>query len=191
MEEREKQELKDLTIAAVALAFIFAYPHLVLVPVAILIISVAFVFHELAHRYVARRLGCVAYFKLWLQGLALAFFLVVATGGGIVFAAPGAVMIYPIVSKRWGYVVTSLTPRVYGLISLAGPLTNLFLALVFFNLGRIDSLFYLAARVNVFLALFNLLPIPPLDGSKVLLWDVRIWLVVFAAALISLSFLTV
>ena len=48
---------------------------------------------------------------------------------------------------------------------------------------------YLAAAVNVWLALFNLLPIPPLDGSKVMLWDIRIWVVSFAAALLALSFI--
>ncbi len=63
------------------------------------------------------------------------------------------------------------------LVSLAGPMTNLILAIVF---GRVFawttsfnyyvSLFLLLfVRINIGLAIFNLLPLPPLDGSKIAL----------------------
>src|SRR5205085_1684011 len=69
------------------------------------------------------------------------------------------------------------------LVSLAGPLTNFLLAIVasilihlfFFRISFHASLLYLWLRgllwtiveVNLSLAVFNLIPIPPLDGSKV------------------------
>lgn len=71
------------------------------------------------------------------------------------------------------------------LVAAAGPVSNLALALVFgllfqfFSPGPgetavVNELFpALLAQiviVNVFLAVFNLVPIPPLDGSKVLFW---------------------
>lgn len=70
------------------------------------------------------------------------------------------------------------------LIAAAGPVSNLALALVFGLLyqffasgagaGTVGELFpSLLAQVvivNVWLAIFNLVPIPPLDGSKVLFW---------------------
>ena len=61
-----------------------------------------------------------------------------------------------------------------GLIAAAGPASNLFLALIFGLLIRLNfapqliPLFGTVVIINIFLALFNLLPIPPLDGSKVL-----------------------
>jgi len=62
-------------------------------------------------------------------------------------------------------------------IALAGPLSNILIAIIFglllrFNVVDINAnlglLFSLIIFLNLMLAIFNLLPIPPLDGSKVL-----------------------
>lgn len=66
------------------------------------------------------------------------------------------------------------------LVSLAGPLTNILLAigaaLLIKGLGFIpsnlftsiiDAILHIVVQLNLYLAIFNLLPIPPLDGSKV------------------------
>lgn len=58
------------------------------------------------------------------------------------------------------------------LISFAGPASNLIIALIASFLGRINPLFSLIAVpfiiLNVSLAIFNLVPIHPLDGGKIL-----------------------
>jgi Zn-dependent protease len=67
-------------------------------------------------------------------------------------------------------------PRDQGLLtSLAGPATNLVLAAVvtlayraWRPAGTFGEVLYLAGLANVILAVFNLIPIPPLDGSAVL-----------------------
>ncbi|MBI2008606.1 site-2 protease family protein [Candidatus Amesbacteria bacterium] len=60
------------------------------------------------------------------------------------------------------------------LIALAGPASNLLLAIVFSLILRLvqlpNSLFlilYSLISLNINLAIFNLIPIPPLDGSKI------------------------
>lgn len=60
-------------------------------------------------------------------------------------------------------------------VSLAGPISNLLLAVIigliyrFVNLpDYIDMVFYILVITNLVLMIFNLIPIPPLDGSKIL-----------------------
>ena len=67
-----------------------------------------------------------------------------------------------------------------GLIAFAGPLSNVALAACAAvplrladgggaDLGRLDLYFRVFASINIWLAAFNMIPIPPLDGSKILM----------------------
>lgn len=55
------------------------------------------------------------------------------------------------------------------LVSLAGPLTNLLIAIAASLIVKIIpwDIFSMIVRLNLLLAIFNLIPIPPLDGSKI------------------------
>ncbi len=127
-----------------------------------------FILHEMAHRFVARKFGAYAIYKTWPTGLLIAL---VFSFFGVVFAAPGAVYIF----------APYLTRKQNGLISLAGPLTNILLAAFFFaaSLSIASSfaveILLMGAKVNLFLAFFNMIPLFPLDGSKVLAWNPVIW----------------
>jgi Zn-dependent protease len=154
-------------------------------PIVFITLGLGFVLHELGHKYTAMRYGCWAVYRAWLPGLALAVGLALFTGGAFVFAAPGAVYIggKPISRKE------------NGVISIAGPLINITLGVLFLLLAAVsgDSLLRavggVGSSVNFFLAFFNMLPFPPLDGSKVIEWNVGIWLLAIATAgLLMLSF---
>lgn len=62
------------------------------------------------------------------------------------------------------------------LVSLAGPLANLILAFLtmfilklnILHIGFLDNFIYILFLYNLTLAVFNMIPIPPLDGSKIL-----------------------
>ena len=191
-----KNEIRDLIISFIVIALGFTilysngdYSHISIVfPVVMIGVGVGFIFHELGHKFVAMHYGYYAEYELWPTGLLIAL---VSSFFGFIFAAPGAVVIYS----------QGMEEKTNGLISIAGPLVNIALGLIFFLiLGSLGDFVYteagaivylicvLGTRINFFLAAFNLLPIPPLDGSKVLSWSVPIWLVTFAIAAILVLF---
>lgn len=70
--------------------------------------------------------------------------------------------------KKWGE----------AFVAFAGPLSNILIAIVasvvfrlnqigYFDLGASAGLLLIIVMVNISLAIFNLMPIPPLDGSKI------------------------
>lgn len=136
-------------------------------------IIIGLTFHELAHGYVAYRLGdstAAQQGRLTINPIAhidpigfIALFLV-----GFGWAKP--VPVNP-------FNMRGDPQRNMLLVSLAGPATNIVLAFVFailFGLGLANLFPYgheIVIRIiyiNIVLAVFNLLPIPPLDGSKIL-----------------------
>ncbi|KQM12698.1 hypothetical protein AOA80_00605 [Methanomassiliicoccales archaeon RumEn M1] len=135
-----------------------------------------FMLHELGHKFTAQRAGAWAEFRAQPSGLLMGIFFSFL---GFIFALPGAVYIQGMISRKQN-----------GLISLAGPAINLALGAAFVALylvtgsGLLSTAFYIIGSVNFLLAAFNLLPIPPLDGSKVLRWSVPAYVVTFGAALV-------
>jgi Zn-dependent protease len=153
---------------------------------ALMTIGVGFVLHELMHKFISERYGFKAAFRMWLRGLGLALFSALFLG--IVFAAPGATYIMG----------NGISKKENGIISLAGPLTNvviavLFLPLLFVNTSSVIILEagYLGSYFNFFLATFNMLPIYVLDGAKVWRWNKLYWAAVFIPlAIVVGAFLT-
>ena len=186
------KELKDLVISALVLALAFGIAlsggfRAFFVPwrlitvflMALAGVSSGFILHEIGHRIVARRLGCFAEYTMWPAGLILAL---ACSLFGFVFAAPGAVMIYPRADIQGR---STLTTKKTGLISLIGPAMNICLAVVFIllNMAYPTLLFSLGARINTWLAIFNLIPFGPLDGGKIFRWNKTVWLAAIAVGI--------
>ena len=168
-----EQELTDLLKAWIAISLAFAIVlagfSLTTQFVAAFILSAVtvgtgFLLHELSHRTIARRFGCWAEFRSFDTMLILA---IVMSFFGFVFAAPGAVMISGPVGKRRN-----------GIISAAGPATNIILAAIFLVLallikpeGMLKAITTYGFIINSWLALFNLIPIWNFDGTKILAWN--------------------
>jgi len=183
------RELRDLLVAWLALGLAFSLLYVpvsatnlteVLASAAFLeefalslaTVGVAFLLHELAHKVVAVKFGQHAEFRADFGMLALA----VAGGlAGFLFAAPGAV-------HHRG----RITPREHGLIALAGPLTNVALAVL--SLGVMltvaPNVGWRGLFINVLLAGFNMIPFGPLDGATVLEWNKAVYA---AAAIVTIG----
>jgi Zn-dependent protease len=144
-------------------------------------IVTAFFFHEISHKLMAQKHGLWAEYRMYPQGLRLAILLGIFTP--FVFAAPGAVMF------RGG-------SRNYetGLIAIAGPLSNIIIALityplylfVLFEESFIGQIVGFICLINAFLATFNLLPFGPLDGVKVIRWNATVWIIMLIISIVVL-----
>jgi Zn-dependent protease len=172
-------------------AFNDIYTLLENIRVAFIAVFFGFVFHELAHRFVARKYGFSAEYFMSPVGLGIA---VVASLTGWILAAPGAVRIY-------GGTSNNATAEEYrtmlGKISLAGPLTNLVIAFIFLLLGlgaayfgyfpNDNSLFWtivsFGVEINAWLAIFNMIPVWNLDGRDVFKWNKIMWVAVMLLSL--------
>lgn len=176
-----KIELRDLAkawlIISIAFAIVLSGGVLGTFFIANVILSavtvgVGFLLHEMGHKIVAQRYGCFAEFRADNFMLMVA---IITSFLGIVFAAPGAVMIAGHVGKERN-----------GKISLAGPAVNLVLAILFIGLafifteGFIARIISFGVLVNVWLGLFNLIPVWLLDGKKILKWNKLVYFITLA-----------
>ena len=204
-------EIRDIVVAwlALGLAFGLAYlggigsisglvavaqsdPGLVVTFFLSMLITVGagFVLHELSHKFVAERHGYWAEFRVWPVTLLLA---VVTSLFGFLIAAPGATYVAG----------NNVSERENGIISLAGPAINVVIAILFlpflltgitttslsgsqvfavwFPLGFIG---YEGVFVNIWLGMFNLVPLWILDGAKVMRWNRLVWAAFFIPLLV-------
>lgn len=147
----------------------------------ILILILSVVAHEVAHGYAALWLGdTTAKYsgRLTLNpikhldpiGSVFLPLMLALLPGGFIFgwAKPVPYNPYNLKNRRWGEVI----------VAAAGPLTNFLIAFIFGLVIRFSSSGFLSNSffelslaivvINIVLAIFNLMPIPPLDGSKIL-----------------------
>ncbi len=184
------EEVRDLLISWAALSIAFAAESILRGELQGLLLSciavaTAFVFHELAHRQVARRYRLYARYKAWYTGLALAVIIAFLTAKifntAFILAAPGAVYIYAYMGIP--------PPDIEYKVAIAGPLTNALLGAAlliasYFTGYPWASYLRFIGNVNAWLAVFNLLPLPPLDGSKVIRYSVSRWLIAMLFSLV-------
>ena len=145
----------------------------VLVP----ILMIAMMLHELAHGFVAYRLGDPTAKRAGrlsfnpirhVDPVGTAMFFITYLFSPFVFGWAKPVPVSPYYFKN--------RQRGMALVGLAGPVTNFILAVAFaliLNAVQVDpdgiafEVLFVAFQVNVVLGIFNLIPVPPLDGSRV------------------------
>jgi len=156
-------------------------PFVLIIQIAILLMSI--VIHEVSHGAMAYKLGDptaknagrltlnpIKHLDLWGSVLIPLFLLVFRSPVLFGWAKPVPYNPYNLKNQRQGS----------AMVAGAGPASNLLVALIFglflrfVPLGNsiyaynLIQIFGLIVLLNILLAVFNLIPIPPLDGSKIL-----------------------
>lgn len=201
LERISRQERLDLFIAWGAISLAFAiifireagtrvdpFTALIFIGVSLMTVGIGFVAHEMAHKFTAMKYGYWAEFRK--DNTMLVVAVALAALVGVVFAAPGATVIYD--TGRFGG--GGITREQNGKISAAGPLTNLLLCIPFAGLllyggvspnltGNVATLIGMVGlQVNAMIAAFNMLPVSVLDGRKVLAWNPVVFAILIIAA---------
>lgn len=142
----------------------------------IIVIVFSAIIHEYSHGWVADMLGDPtaryagrltlnprAHLDLW--GSIILPIMLIPTGFLFAYAKPVPYNPYNLKAGKWGPTY----------VAIAGPISNLIVAFVIgvmmqvMPVGPATEFLYIIVYANVLLAVFNLVPIPPLDGSKILL----------------------
>jgi Zn-dependent protease len=131
-----------------------------------------------AHHHLKKTFPAGAFLPLLVTGLSFGFLywmscLVFETKGKVYRAA-----------KRWGlYSFSEITEYHIALIAGFGILANLVFAIIGYIIGMPEF-----ARLNIYFAFFNILPISDLDGSKILFGSIVFWSFLAILTLIALGY---
>lgn len=179
-------EKRDLLIGSaifvlVELSFAIYYTNTFLDLLVLGILTIPlWLFHELAHKFVAQGNGLISDFRLDPN---MAIFSLFSIFLPIKIIAPGVIL------SSGEYRLDTA-----GRISMAGPLTNILIGgifLVFSSFMPFDwavVVFLLASRFSFDMALFNMLPFYVLDGAKVLKWNQSIFILIFSLSVVTWLF---
>ncbi len=111
------------------------------------------------------------------------------TNGAITFSAIGYTILSTLFSERIGHKYKNISYEESGKIALSGIITHLILALSSLVLYPINRPFFNEIlKANTFMAIFNLIPIPPIDGHKIFWWSRLVWVTIFIISLFMMFF---
>jgi len=167
-----------IAVLTAAFSIVFRFSHLdadptknilLIVGIFFVVVCCCFLLHELGHKFVAQRYNAWSEFRIYPAGL---FIAIVSSLVGFVFAAPGAV-----------YFRGEIDKEKHGKISLAGPAVNFVIAAISIVIALslregtlVFVLFQMLSYFNALMGLFNMIPFYPFDGSKIIAWNIPVYL---------------
>lgn len=180
--EIKKDELLEIFLAIFVLSFIFSISNFTLTISSFLknflFLTLVIFTKEIIQKIYARTKGYYSRFKIYPISYILSIFVSVI---GIKLAAPGYTQLLPYKFSEWKYSRRRYSVEDEGKIILIGLLvffafSTILLFTEYKNLKNIISL----------IIVFNMLPILPFDGTRILKWNFGIWCFLFIFSLILL-----
>ena len=200
-----KKEIAVIAIATIIFAFIFSFAETASVFFYFLVVVLfIFVINSLAKKISSYYLDSEIEIKFWEikrygfkphkhfkrpfpSGILFPLITAAASVGYFVWMASLVFDVKPKIyraAKRSGlYSFSEMTEQHIGLIAASGVLANLFFAIIGYLIGFSDF-----ARLNIYYAFFNMIPLSDLDGNKIFFGSLVLWSFLAALVLIGLGY---
>jgi hypothetical protein len=172
-------EIRSLIIATLSVAFIISFREwgganfsfrtgLINYFNAVLIVALSFLVHLSAQRIWSLGTGYRLEWKMWSFGLLFGVIIAFITNGLFWLIVPGGFIVHHMAGHRLGWFRYGINYWAVGLIAVMGPLASILLAIFFKAVSGvvINSLIQKVILFNIAYAVYSLIPISPLDGSR-------------------------
>ena len=176
------KEIRDLLITIIMLAFAFSFNKWgdetfnLAIGIknfinAVILVGLSMLARESMKKLFALKRGFNYEYKAWFFGLIASLILAFLTNGTLMLFFVGSMIVYNLEGHRLGHFRYGLNPRDFSHIAIGGLLGNLILVLFFKSMLGIfpgNELIRTAMNLNMLFVIFNILPIPPMDGFYIL-----------------------
>ena len=173
-------EIRSLIITIIVLSFIISFAEwgygnifslrigLVNWFNAILIVALSMLVHISVQRIWSLGTGYRLEWKMWSFGLLFGLIIAFLTNGLFWVILPGGIIVHHMAGHRLGWFRYGINYWAIGLIAVTGTIGTIFLAAFFKAIGGfvVSSLIQKVITFNIVYALYSIIPIPPLDGSR-------------------------
>lgn len=200
-----RQELRTLFVLIFFLSFMVAFDdgekvfsashwglNFIIVSI---IIFIAVIAHVLTQRIFALKDGYLPKLEINWYWLGAGLILTIISAGKFWFLLiPGVFTMAVHEVHRIGYLNYGLSMKQSGWISVTGPIANIFTAIIFklfLYLNPESTFLLLGMYVNCTMAIVNLLPIPPLAGSRLFFGSILTYFFIFAMVIGMTLFLVI
>lgn len=191
-------EARGLTIAIIVVGFIISFKEwgadkfsfsvgLFNLFNAILIAALSIMIHDAGQRIWGLAIGYRIEFRMWTFGLVVAVAIAFISRGNIWLIVPGGFMLHHLAGHRLGWFRYGVNYFGQAMIALAGPLFTLMLIIMLKGISAFfpgNLLMEKAIMFNVVYLITNMLPVPPLDGSKIFFGSRMLYAFVLPAMII-------
>lgn len=187
----EAKEVKGLLLTVIVFAFIISFrdwgtetfspfqgvQHFVL---SIFLVAIAFIVFELGHRCFALWMGYRSQYKVWFPGLLIGLLITFLSNGYIPLILPGALIITHLTTHRLGKFFYEYSMKHAGWIGMAGSVSLMLFAIILKGFAG-NEIVHRLMMVCILMSIFNMLPIPPMNGLRTFFGSRFVYVFVYAS----------
>lgn len=153
----------------------------------LLIVALSILVHDTGQRLWGLAIGYRVEFKMWSFGLLFGLVIAFLSNGNLWLIVPSGFVLHHLAGHRLGWFRYGINYFGQAMVALAGPLFTLMLIILLKVLTVFSSsaLIEKAIIFNVVYLITSLLPIPPLDGSKIFFGSRMLYAFVLPALVVA------